>query len=365
MPVEFGDIFFVIIIPLVTAVIVGLGVNYLARTRARTQSRLAAERAAELEDSVARHREEASRLRELADARALLLRSWQEERLGPLEKLREDLGLDTLITIDEEPRGLDDDAEERFRETVEELEQFRSVQIPIHPPVALNIGLIHYAAGRREEAVASFEEVLEGDATNAEARSNLGYIYLRLRRFERALEQFQALLELEGHRFEGHFGLGLAAVNLGRFDEGIEALSTAIRLRPEFARTYCELGHAYAETGELERARESAKVALKLNPEMEEGELLLQRIRIKAGDFDEAIAACRRSLAKRDSHRAFYNLAVAYAMKDDLEAAIDALRRAVQLDDQTRFAAKDDPAFAPLRDSRRFRELLEGRPGLF
>ena len=362
---EFGDIFFVVFIPLAAAVVVGLTVNYLARTRARTQRRLAAERAAELEDRAARHGEEAARLRELADARALLLLRWQEERLGPLERLREGLGLGTFISIDEEPRGLEGDAEARFREIVEELEQFRSVQIPIHTPVALNIGLIHYAAGRREEAVAAFEEVLEGDATSAEARANLGYIFMQLRRFERALEQFQALLELEGHRFEGHFGLGLAAVNLGRFDEGIEALSTAIRLRPEFARTYCELGHAYAETGELERARESAKVALKLDPEMEEGELLLQRISIKAGDFGEAVAACRRSLARGDSRRAFYNLAVAYAMKGDLEAALEALRRAVQLDDQARFAAKDDPAFVPLRESRRFCELLEGRPGLF
>lgn len=360
-----SDIFYLFIIPVLTAIVVGFSVSFYARMREKTRSKAYRERIAILDSAAEQLRVEMEKVRELADARSRLLQSWQAEKTQPLLRLIERLGLRRVIGYYDKPRGLTEEASQQFEAICEEVEHFRSTEVPIIPELALNLALLNYAGKNWDEAIALFEEVLEGDATNQDARVSLGNLYLKTRRFEDAKEQFGSLVELAGHRFEGYLGLGLALVALERFDEGISAFSTAIRLRPDNARTYCELGRAYVEAGELGRALESAQVALKLDPKMEEGQLLMQNILIKSGNFEEAVNACRRYLATGDSPRVHYNLAVAYALGGDGDAAIDSLRRAIQIDDELRFSAKDDSAFSSLRDSRRFQDLLSGKPGLF
>ncbi|HUX08553.1 MAG TPA: tetratricopeptide repeat protein [Acidobacteriota bacterium] len=362
---SFGDIFYLIIIPLLTAVVIGYAVNLYARMRERTRARAYQDRIAVLDRALAELRDEVERMRSVSDARSGMLQLWQEEHLDPLVALREGLGLGTVIALNDKPIGIPAKSAKIFGELQEKISQFRAAGVPILPEIALNLGMLYFNARQWDESVSLFEEAIEGDATNKEARINLGILYLRLRRFEDARVQFQALVELSGSFFEGHLGLGLALIELERLEEAIEALSTAIRLRPEHARSYCELGRAYIAAGEIDRALESAQVALRLDPKMIDGQLLLQKILIKSGNFDEAVAACNKTLRMGDSSRVYYNLAIAQTMKGDYEEALDALRRAFAIDDDIRFTAKDDPALVPLRDSRRFVELIEGRPGLF
>jgi tetratricopeptide (TPR) repeat protein len=363
--VSFSDIFYLIVIPVLTAIVVGYAVNLYARMRERTSSKAYQDRIAVLDKALTELRDEAERLRMLGDAQGRMLQLWQSQHLEPLVVLRESIGLSTIIDVGMRPVGISAEAAKRFGEIQEKISQFRSAGVPILPEVAINLGVLHFSVRQWDEAIALMEEAIEGDPTHKEARISLGNLYLQQRRFEDARAQFQALVELSANVFEGHIGLGLAMIGLGRLDEAIDALSTAIRLRPEHARTYCELGHAYVAAGEMERALESAQVALRLDPRMIDGQLLLQRILIKSGNFPEAIKACRRALKMTDSPRVLYNLAVAFTMQGELEEALESLRRALSLDDEIRFVAKDDPALGPLRDSRRFKDLIEGRPGLF
>jgi tetratricopeptide (TPR) repeat protein len=363
--VSFSDIFYLIIIPVLTAIVVGYAVNLYARMRERTRAVAYQDRIAMLDRALAELRDEAERMRTLSDARARMLQLWQMEHLEPIIVLRESLGLGTRIDIGAKPTGIPANAARRFGELQERISQFRSAGVPVASEVAINLGMLHFAARQWDEAISLFEEAVEGDATHKEARINLGNLYLRQRRFEDAGAQFQALIELSGNVFEGHLGRGLALIGLGKPDEAIESLSTAIRLRPEYARSYCELGRAYLASGEMERALESAQVALRLDSRMIDGQLLLQEILIKSGNFSEAVEVCRKALQERESPRVLYNLAVAFTMNGELEEALESLRRAFTLDDDIRFSAKDDPALAPLRDSRRFKDLIEGRLGLF
>ncbi len=362
---SFSDIFYLIIIPLLTAVVIGYAVNLYARMRERTRARAYQDRIAVLDRALAELRDEVERMRNISDARSVMLQHWQTEHVEPLVALRESLGLGTEIGISDKATGIPAQVAKKFGELQEKISQFRLAGVPVLPEIALNLGMLHFNARQWDEAISLFEEVVESDATNRDARLNLGNLYLRQRRFEDARAQFQALIELSGSIFEGYLGLGLSLVELNRLDEAIEALSTSIRLRPEHARSYCELGRAYIAAGEMERALESAQVALRLEPKMVDGQLLLQEILIRSGNFDEAVAACNRALRVGDSSRVYYNLAVAQTMKGDYEEALEALRQAFAIDDDIRFTAKDDPALVPLRDSRRFVDLIEGKPGLF
>jgi len=363
--VTFSDIFYLVIIPVLTAVVVGYAVNLYARMRERTRARAYSDRIEMLDKALTELRSEAERMHAESDARALLLQQLQLELLEPLIVLRSSLGLGTVISIEAEPPGIPAKAGERFGRLQEKIGQFRAAGMAMLPEIALNLGMLHFSARQWDEAINLFGEAIEADPTNRDARINLGNLLLRRRRFEEARVQFQELIELSNNQFEGHLGLGLALVELGRLDDGIDTLSTAIRLRPDHARSYCELGRAYVASGQLDRALESAQVALKLEPAMAEGRLLLQEILIKSGNFAEAVEACQEALKEGKNSRMLYNLAVAHTMGGDYEAALEALRKAVDIDSDIRFAAKDDPALVPLRDSRRFQDLLEGKPGLF
>lgn len=360
-----NDLFYIIVIPILTAIVVGFGINFYARMREGTRFRRLNEKIAIQAESMELLRKELERLRELTDSRGRMLLRLQEERLKPLVKTAEKIGLGQTIEMEDRPPALPAQERAFFELVLEETEQIRSLDVPILPELASTMAMLLYAEGQWDKAVKYLELALEGDSTDQETRISLANLYLKKRMFEEAGGHFQALIDFAGHRFEGHLGLGLAQVRLGRAEEGIKSLTTAIRLRPENARVYSELGRAYVEIGELGRALESAQVALKLAPEMEEGHLLQQQILIKSGKFQEAISACRRQLASGDSPRVLFNLAVAYSRSGDMEGALNALQRATGLDDQLRFAAKDDPAFAPLRGTRRFKDILEGRPGLF
>ena len=361
----FNDIFFLFITPVLAAVVVGYAVNLYARMRERTRARAYQDRIEMLDRALEELRGEAERMRSESDARARLLQRWQAEILDPLADLRSRLKLGTIIDLDTRPEGIPAAHAERFGVLQEKVAQFRSAGVPVLPEIALNLAMLHFAVKQWREAIELLEETIEGDPTNRDARLSLGHLLLRRRLFDEARGHFRALLELSSNHFEAHLGLGLALVELGRLKDGIEVLGAAISLRPDHARSYCELGRAFVADGQLERALESAQVALKLDPGMTEGRLLLQQILIKSGNFEEAIEACREALAEGESARVFYNLATAHTMGGDYDSAIDALRRSLALDDEIRFAAKDDPAFQPLRDSRRFKELMEGRPGLF
>jgi tetratricopeptide (TPR) repeat protein len=225
--------------------------------------------------------------------------------------------------------------------------------------------MILVVADRLDEATEMFREALEADSTDLDARANLGSIHLMMRNHNEAVSEFEALIELARHRYDGHVGLGLALVQLGKFDNGISAFTNAIRLRPEHTLSYCELGRAYMNAGEMDRAMESTKVALKLAPDIYGGNLLLQQLLVKMGRFDAAVKECRSYLARHEDAEVYYNLATAYALSGDRESALHELRRAIQLGGHLRFRAKDDRTFELLRDSRRFNDLLAGKPGLF
>jgi hypothetical protein len=70
-----------------------------------------------------------------------------------------------------------------------------------------------------------------------------------------------------------------------------------------------------------------------------------------AKDYVGAVDVMSRALARHpDNSNVLYNLACSEALAGRTEAALEHLRRAVELDERARAWAADDPDFAPIRD---------------
>jgi len=76
-------------------------------------------------------------------------------------------------------------------------------------------------------------------------------------------------------------------------------------------------------------------------------------------NYDKAIAYFRQSLEKYPrADYIYYSIAASLALKGDISAAIENLRKAVELNIDSRIHAKNDPDFTSLEGEREFMELV-------
>ena len=147
--------------------------------------------------------------------------------------------------------------------------------------------------------------------------------------------------------------------------EAVVVMRRAVKLKPQFADALTGLGIALRESGETEESISVLREAVKLKPSMIERattwgcrcsaiELRRGDLRIPGGDQTRrperfrasqpragADAEGRRHWRGRDvskadrvrarSRRAYYNLALAYKRKDDLDAAVETLRKLITM----------------------------------
>ena len=361
----FNDIFYVVVIPLLAAVASGLAVRlYGLGTRTAQRKSFDRELGA-LQNRIDELHGKLTRTQEQNDSLSHLLRLWQEEWLEPLDKLRERVGAGMSIRIGEQTRNLTAQQIRIIDRMTELVERFEKLDLQILPQICHGLAVMQYVAGRQPKAIDLLRTTIAVEPSNTKARASLGNVYLGRANFAAAEEQFRSLVELRRHSFSGNFGLGAALYGLGRKREAKQALSAAIRIRPEEPKPYCVLARAHLDTGDLASAMENTRVALKLAPDSGENQLLHQQVLIRSGRFDQAIEACRRCLSKKENPGVLYNLSVALALDGDIDMAMDALRRALALDNSLVYRAKDEEAFTPMHKLRQFNDILEGKPGLF
>ncbi|HEX8069547.1 MAG TPA: tetratricopeptide repeat protein [Pyrinomonadaceae bacterium] len=90
---------------------------------------------------------------------------------------------------------------------------------PQYPPAHLRLGALHYAAGRFAEAAAAFELVARAQADNAYAHEGLAAAYVGLRRFKEAAAAAERAVKLKPDEPGAYYFAGLAYVALGRREE--------------------------------------------------------------------------------------------------------------------------------------------------
>ncbi|HZI62878.1 MAG TPA: protein kinase, partial [Pyrinomonadaceae bacterium] len=132
----------------------------------------------------------------------------------------------------------------------------RALELKPGDPVAHHwYGFLYLASmGRLDQAIDELRQALELDPLSLSIGSNIGLLLYLARRYDDALDQFQRNLEMDRTFVYTHFQLALTYEQCGRYDEAISALQKAIALSGTSTLPRALLARVYALAGRKKEA---------------------------------------------------------------------------------------------------------------
>jgi len=122
------------------------------------------------------------------------------------------------------------------------------------------------ASGRREEALAESKQALNLDQLNPAMNVHLGWHYIYARQYDLALAQLRKALELDPNHSLGNWYLGWVYEQQGKYADALQAMHKAQELLKGNTALVADIGHVYAISGDkpaalkiLEELNESSR----------------------------------------------------------------------------------------------------------
>jgi adenylate cyclase len=194
---------------------------------------------------------------------------------------------------------------------------------PEDPYVYWKRGVCLRYAGRSEEAIAAHRHAEFLDPFSVVAIQEVGWALYYGRRFDEAVDQFQKAVELEPGWDQLYFGLGQTLVQQQRYEEAVDALRTAARMGPGNAFTEAALAYALGRAGRTSEAQHALK-----------------------------------QLTEKYAYVPYWFYSIVSIGLDDPGRALDALDNAFSNHEPCLVSLKVDPVFDPLRELRRFSDMV-------
>jgi Flp pilus assembly protein TadD len=190
----------------------------------------------------------------------------------------------TLQLLEEAQRlcraGRVDEAVARYRQVLD--------LAPDVAEVHNNLGVCLSQLGQHGEAETCFQEALRLDPAFAQAHINRGTLYRTQGTFERAAGCFRQALAADPDHALAHIHLGAVLVDQGRLDEAVAEYREALRRNPENAWAHNNLGIALSHQGKLEEALACYNQALGIEPDYPGAHLNRALIWLVQGKYAEA-----------------------------------------------------------------------------
>jgi tetratricopeptide (TPR) repeat protein len=204
-------------------------------------------------------------------------------------------------------------------------------------------GVTYLNEKRNNDAVITFQKVIELDSDFKHVHYNLGRAFIQLKQYDKAINSLQTAIDSDTALEDVHYHLGCAYVEQRQFNKAIQNLEQAIIGNPNHKEAYYNLAHAYRETGNLEAATNAATETLRLDPNYQPIHDLVESIKqthynrgiayLNDERYSDAVAAFQNVITlDSDFTAAHFNLGIAYLKMENFPRAADVLRKTVTLD---------------------------------
>ena len=134
----------------------------------------------------------------------------------------------------------------------------------------INQGNKLWQDGLLDEAISTFQQATESDATAYKVHHHIGCIFAKQSKLEEAVAAYNQALEINPNYHWSYHGLGRVLLWQGKWEEAIAAVHRAIEIEPNEASFYDLLGKCLERQGNIEKAISAYQDANKLNPQLSE-----------------------------------------------------------------------------------------------
>ena len=149
-------------------------------------------------------------------------------------------------------------------------------------------GLVLLKMKRFEDAISSFDQVLEINSTDEKAYDNKAFALASLGKNNEALKFNEKAEKLNPNDPTIFVNLSNTLVNLGKFNEALQSCESAIKLDPNYAKAWNNKAYSLFRKGEIEEAEKCSKKSLDIDPNNLDALDTMMQILKKLGKEEES-----------------------------------------------------------------------------
>lgn len=210
---------------------------------------------------------------------------------------------------------------------------------PENPMVLCKRGMIFLARSKSDLAMKDFQAVLAKDPAHALAHQGMGQAFFRMKNYAEAEKHFQQAVKGNPRLWVSYNFLGIIYDYQDRHTQAVESYKAAIGARQDEAPLFNNLGVSYALMGDNEKAVDAFRQGLNLSPRDRKIGNNLGMVLCKLGRHFEALEAFKTA---GDEAQAYNNLGCFYLEEGELEKAMRAFEKAIELRQDNYAQARDN-----------------------
>jgi predicted O-linked N-acetylglucosamine transferase (SPINDLY family) len=158
------------------------------------------------------------------------------------------------------------------------------------------LGYEHHRAGRRDQALAIYRQVIARQPDHLEALYALGVLLLETGNGSDAIGPLRHAIAIH-QAAEYHLALGMALYQSGSKEDGILQFHQALKIQPNYVDAHLQLGVAYLASKQIDEAAGSLRRAIELQPTSAHAYNLLGYPLQQTGQLDESIACFHKAMS--------------------------------------------------------------------
>jgi tetratricopeptide (TPR) repeat protein len=159
---------------------------------------------------------------------------------------------------------------------------------------------------RASQAQKIYEQLVDADPRNKEARIGLGRCYQAQAVFDKALKQYLSASVTDPSDVEGLFRAGVLYIEIGKYQNAVDQLKRAQIVNPLYPRLHYYMGRAFFLNGDYDQALAAAMEERKINPNLADSYILAAEIYAASKQFQKCATEYQQAIKLRPQGAELY-----------------------------------------------------------